>query len=429
MNTFAKKAIALAVLSVSVSAASADRAEAHSSWILADPSRSGTRQVVRVVFGTADDFPNSEVATKPDRIASWVAAHGSDTVTLPEATIEARELVTRFQPPDDGLYVIGAALRPRFIELEAKKFEEYLIEVDATAALARRKSNRRGASAGREEYAKFAKTLLRVGGSPDGAGYSRPLGHPLEIVPLSNPAGWGAHDEVLVKVLLEGRPKAGFPVWLDRPGKAREGKEHATTDKDGIARLTLEDQGLYLARSYLIRPIAHPTTASEQGVKPDWQSFWASMSFAVGDESPIDSAIHAVQSIHGGAGPWVVAGYRMGERALKDLALPVGSSDLEVVHESPKKVEYSCIADGVQAATGASLGKLNLALVETTPEKLRTVFRRRSTGKTVAIELSDRFRKMMKDVPGPELLQRAREVAAMPDEAIMRVRSDASDAR
>jgi hypothetical protein len=66
-----------------------------------------------------------------------------------------------------------------------------------------------------------------------------------------------------------------------------------------------------------------------------------------------DAALAAVAAVHGGSGPFAVAGYRIGTRALRDLGLPRGSFDVEVVHTSPGEVQWSCIADGVAAATGA----------------------------------------------------------------------------
>ena len=67
-----------------------------------------------------------------------------------------------------------------------------------------------------------------------------------------------------------------------------------------------------------------------------------------------------VGEIHGAAGPWAVAGYRIGARALKDLNLPRHAFPILVVHRAPAEVRFSCVADGLQAATGASPGKLNL---------------------------------------------------------------------
>src|SRR3954447_14031898 len=76
------------------------------------------------------------------------------------------------------------------------------------------------------------------------------------------------------------------------------------------------------------------------------------------DANRSSTCLARVREIHGASGPWAVVGYRMGERALKDLGLHRHSFSLMVVHRCPAQVQYSCVADGLQAATGASPGKL-----------------------------------------------------------------------
>src|SRR4051794_23181590 len=112
------------------------------------------------------------------------------------------------------------------------------------------------------------------------------------------------------------------------------------------------------------------------------------VSVAVCSAGPSDQAGRAeseclarVKEVHGAAGPWAVAGYRIGERALKDLALPRHSFQLSVIHRAPAQVQYSCVADGLQAATGASPGKLNLKLEEVAVERLCTTIEDRKTGR------------------------------------------------
>ncbi|KYF79477.1 hypothetical protein BE11_07455 [Sorangium cellulosum] len=128
-----------------------------------------------------------------------------------------------------------------------------------------------------------------------------------------------------------------------------------------------------------------------------------------------DEELRAVAAIHGGAGPWAVAGYRMGRHALAKLGLPAKSFDLEVVHHSPRNVQFSCIADGAAAATGASLGKLNLSLVEASEAGVETTYRRRSTGQSVTLRPSGAFRARFRDVPRDGLEAAGREVLSLPD--------------
>src|SRR4051812_29354041 len=91
----------------------------------------------------------------------------------------------------------------------------------------------------------------------------------------------------------------------------------------------------------------------------------------------VDEQLPAVARSHGAAGPWAVAGYRMGTYALKNLGLERQGFDLEVLHRSPREVQFSCIADGAAAATGASLGKLNLAFADADEAHLETTYRRK----------------------------------------------------
>ena len=131
-------------------------------------------------------------------------------------------------------------------------------------------------------------------------------------------------------------------------------------------------------------------------------------------------ALAAVRSVHGGVGPWVVAGYRMGRYALSVLGLARGSFELEVVHHAPPQVQYSCIADGAAAATGASLGRLNLSLQASSAERTRTTYRNRHSGASVTLQATEAFAQRYLDVPRSALGAAGAEVLRLPDAAIFR---------
>lgn len=105
-----------------------------------------------------------------------------------------------------------------------------------------------------------------------------------------------------------------------------------------------------------------------------------------------EEALAKVTAIHGAPGPWAVLGYRMGEAALAKLELPRGSFDLVVVHHTPDKVQYSCIADGASAATGASAGKLNLKLAPATEEEVFTEYTNKKTGASLKLRPAAAFK-------------------------------------
>jgi hypothetical protein len=137
--------------------------------------------------------------------------------------------------------------------------------------------------------------------------------------------------------------------------------------------------------------------------------------------SASDPRLEAVARAHGGAGPWAVAGYRMGEHALRVLGVPRGSFDLEVTHFTPREVQYSCIADGASAATGASPGKLNLSLVDALAADTHTTYLRKSTGQSVTLRVTGAFRERFADVPMSRLATAGREVLGLRDDEIFEV--------
>jgi formylmethanofuran dehydrogenase subunit E len=146
---------------------------------------------------------------------------------------------------------------------------------------------------------------------------------------------------------------------------------------------------------------------------------------AAGSPKSVDEQLREVERIHGGAGPWAVAGYRMGAYALAKLGVEHGSFDLEILHKSPRQVQLSCIADGAAAATGASLGKLNLALAEADEAHLLTTYRRKSTGVSLSLRPSPSFMKRFRDVPREELRAAGRIVLGLPDAEVFEVVTDA----
>src|SRR5579883_683242 len=131
-----------------------------------------------------------------------------------------------------------------------------------------------------------------------------------------------------------------------------------------------------------------------------------------------DSVLEQIAFIHGGTGPFAVAGYRIGERALKELNLPRESFSLEVVHKTPEEVQWSCISDGVQAATGASPGKLNLRIQKAPKDSVETIIRNRKTGQGFVFRLSPDFVKRYLDLPHEKLAEAGKEVLSLRDDQI-----------
>jgi formylmethanofuran dehydrogenase subunit E len=144
--------------------------------------------------------------------------------------------------------------------------------------------------------------------------------------------------------------------------------------------------------------------------------------------TPEAECLARVREVHGATGPWAVAGYRIGARALKDLGLRRHSFSVRVVHRCPPQVQYSCVADGVQAATGASPGKLNLKVEDAPADRLSTVVEDRANGRRLTFTLRPDFARSIRDLPMDRLEAEGARVARLPDDAIFRIEEGRTDA-
>lgn len=92
--------------------------------------------------------------------------------------------------------------------------------------------------------------------------------------------------------------------------------------------------------------------------------------------------------IHGHKGPFLVIGYRAGARALEELK-PGNEHDLVAILYIPSTTPYTCIADGVQFATGCTFGKGNIAVINS--KEIKLVFEKQSTGERMVFVVNKSF--------------------------------------
>lgn len=146
----------------------------------------------------------------------------------------------------------------------------------------------------------------------------------------------------------------------------------------------------------------------------------ASAALAKAHDDEHEPPIARTALIHGTAGPFAVAGYRMGEHALQRLGVERCAPELEVTHHSPPAVQWSCIIDGLQAATGASLGKLNLHRVDS--QDVYSIVTNRKTGQSLRFELAPTFIKANSNLPSTKMYEAGLRVSKMEPAEVFRVR-------
>ncbi len=261
---------------------SAAAASAHDTWLVPSADRLDDDGTVQVDLVTGEEFPRGEIATRPDRVKEWFVLSGQQRVLAGEFESQEDSLRTELAVRGAGIHVIAAELHPNFIEIDAGKFNEYLAEEEATEALRIRSEREEMAQPGRELYSKLAKTFVRVGEGGDTLGFARPVGHTLEIVPLSDPFTWATGEEVAVRVLLEGKPAAGLLVSSGREGLPMHTYvQSVTTDRIGVAKFTFDRPGRWYLRTHHLR--RNDRAGSAITPATEWESFFASITYSVND--------------------------------------------------------------------------------------------------------------------------------------------------
>ena len=220
-----------------------------------------------------------------------------------------------------------------------------------------------------------------------------------------------------VRATWRGKPAAGIDV------RTFIGDESSDTKTDANGEIPCPEFGK--AGVSLLAQFREMKPGVLDGKKFTHTRFKATLNLApsLGGESDasVEEGLARVREVHGGTGPWAVVGYRIGERALKELGLPRHNFGLLVVHRAPAEVQYSCIADGLMAATGVSPGKLNLKLEEVPVERLGTTVEDRQSGRRLSFTLRPEFARSIRDLPMERLEAEGRRVVALPDEAIFAV--------
>lgn len=360
----------------------ASPAIAVDSWLVADKHIIKPGGEAWIAFITGDVFPIGDGIVDPTRIDGLIDLHENRRRSINGLQVEDDAVAVRQQFDEQGFHILGLSLKPRVIALAGDIFSDYLQAERADEALTTFRARSTGKATVRERYTKYAKTIIEVGAATESdQNFLQPLGHRLEIVPLTNPTRWQAGDEVGVRVLLDGHPWPNVPLAAAHEGTLEgEVAIRTRTDEQGTARWRLTQSGQWFARAHFIRPV-------NGLVNYEWESFWTTYSFGVKGKADVTGSMQLLRAIHGDINPWAVAGYLMGERALAEHELGFGSDRLLALHHCPQKLPYTAVLDGIQAATGATVGKLNLRLIPASESDLRCEFIDMNSGRKLIYKI------------------------------------------
>lgn len=112
-------------------------------------------------------------------------------------------------------------------------------------------------------------------------------------------------------------------------------------------------------------------------------------------EKQLKVMISDAQKLHGHLGPFLVIGVRMGAIARRALSVPGDQcAGLKANVKVPLFPPFSCLLDGIQAATNCTVGNQRLTIENS--EDICANFTERNASKTVKITLNSQMAEKLK---------------------------------
>ena len=245
---------------------------AHDLWLIPPATaKPGEKVVVEAVSG--NKFPTGDHAPDPAKFAARIAVGADGKVVEVEAAGTGDKVgLLAWTPAKSGVYAVAVRTTPKVIRLDAEAFNSYLVSDGLPHIYRLRAKEKTLDQPGVERYSKSPKAMVRVGDGK-GGNPSKPLGLPLEIIPLDDPFAKKLGDSLKVRVLFDGKPLADAHLGWDHPGDGDEPAGTVRTDAKGEALVPVARAGLMTIRlTHMTRPKAKDH---------EWESFWTTLTFRV----------------------------------------------------------------------------------------------------------------------------------------------------
>ncbi len=246
------------------------RVWAHDFWLEAAPFYTEPGKPVDVSIHIGNEYAGDSMPN----IVSWYTdfslydANGKRE--LPGEL--GRDPAGYFKPAQSGTFAVGYQSTFTYAEIEPDTFIKYLNEEGLEHAIAYRSRHGQNDQPGKERYIRHAKLLVQAGTEYQLDQSRVNMGYELEIIPQENPYHKRRGNRLIFQVLFQNQPAEDL-LLIGFSKNHPERVQRIRTGADGRAAITLDDIGPWLVKAVKLLRL--------EGQEAEWQSHWASLTFAV----------------------------------------------------------------------------------------------------------------------------------------------------
>jgi uncharacterized GH25 family protein len=244
-------------------------AQAHDFWLEAHPFYTSTGKPVDISIHVGTNFSGDSLPNINDWYDDFSYFDGA-AKKLVNGEL-GRDPAGYFIPQKTGSYMVGYQSTSSYAEIDSTIFMKYVTQEGLDNALAYAQKIQREGVLAKENFTRHAKALVQAGSRFERDSTQQIFGYTLEIIPLQNPYRKNLGETLDLRILYQGRPAQN--ILLHAYTRATpEQKQQVRSNAQGLATIKLDKSGEWLLKAVKIVRI--------KGDKADWQSHWASLTFA-----------------------------------------------------------------------------------------------------------------------------------------------------
>ena len=247
-------------------------AQSHEFWLQPKKFKFAVDEELAVEFKVGENFEGEPWDLKKHKIEK-LELHQltkfKDVKAL--AKPEGRDRL-KVKLTEEGTHLLVMQSNYAYIELEAKKFNDYLKEDGLDNVYELRKNSNSLDKPSKEFYGRFAKLLIQVGNKTDNT-FKKKIGFKNEIIPNQNPYALKSGDYFSCTVLYEGKPSPHQLVKVWNKIGTTTFLQNLYTENDGTITFPINAKGAWMVSTVKMIPSEKPGA--------DWQSMWADLVFGI----------------------------------------------------------------------------------------------------------------------------------------------------